>query len=72
MIVAFVHTKGGVGKTTSAVMVAAAAAATGTTVALYDADPQRSACRWAEIAEQCGDPLPFSVVPVTAKALSGL
>ena len=72
MIVAFVHTKGGVGKTTSAVMVAAAAAATGTAVALYDADPQRSACRWAEIAEQCGDPLPFSVVPATAKTLSGL
>lgn len=72
MIVAFVHTKGGVGKTTSSVMTAAAAAAASEPVTLYDADPQRSALRWQEVAEQRDDPLTFSVVAATAKTLDGL
>lgn len=40
------NTKGGCGKTTAAVTVAAALAAQGARVALADADPQKSALRW--------------------------
>ena len=72
MRVAFIHTKGGVGKTTSALMVATAAAAEGKKVTVYDADPQGSATRWAEVAEQRGESLPFAVTFVTAEQISTL
>ena len=72
MRVSFVHTKGGVGKTTSAIMVAAAAARHGRTVEVFDADPQGSASRWAEIAEERGDTLPFPVRYLTADKLRQL
>lgn len=72
MRVAFIHTKGGVGKTTSALMVATAAAAVGEKVTVYDADPQGSATRWAEVAEQRGEQLPFAVTFVTAEQISAL
>lgn len=69
MIVSFVHTKGGVGKTTSAVFVGLAAAAHGLPVRLLDADPQGSASSWAARASEAGTPLPFPVVPATAVAV---
>ena len=46
MRVSFVHTKGGVGKTTSAMLVAIAAAKAGRPVEVYDTDKQGSARRW--------------------------
>ena len=46
--VAIVNMKGGSGKSTAAVHIAAAAAAQGRNVALLDVDPQRSAARWGE------------------------
>lgn len=58
---AFVNAKGGVGKTTSAVLVACALAAYGKT-ALIDEDPQRSATAWHSFAADSGNPLPLVTV----------
>jgi chromosome partitioning protein len=48
-IVALVQRKGGVGKTTLAVSVAAELHSRGKNVALVDSDPQQSASQWAEL-----------------------
>ena len=58
MILALVSLKGGVGKTTSAMYLAAVMADDGRDVVLVDADPEQSALRWSAYA----DSLPFRVV----------
>ncbi len=66
MIWSVVHSKGGVGKTTTAMFLAAAAARRGIPVRVVDADPQGSASSWADRAAHLGAPLPFEVTPGTA------
>jgi chromosome partitioning protein len=70
MRLSIVHTKGGVGKTTSALYLAAAAVRRGLTVVVFDADPQGSALVWAEHAIAAGDPLPFPVTAAGPHALA--
>src|SRR5699024_1252637 len=68
-VIAIVHTKGEVGKTTSAIYLAAAASHAGVSVTVLDADPQGSAADWAEAAQESGSPLPFPVRPASARSL---
>jgi virC1 protein len=72
MRIAFAHTKGGVGKTTASIMLAAAVEKRGIPVVVYDADPQASASRWAEVAIARDDPLGFEVKRVNAQFLRNL
>ena len=67
MIIAFVNQKGGVGKTTLAVNVAAAFAARGGKVLLVDADSQGSATEWAGRREATA----FQVVSAPRADLAG-
>ncbi len=59
MIIGVLNQKGGVGKTTLSVNIAAALAKRGARVLLIDADPQGSSLDWSAARE--GEPL-FSVV----------
>ncbi|MCT2061625.1 ParA family protein [Dietzia cinnamea] len=70
MKIAVVNTKGGVGKTTTAVYLATVAAGQGESTELLDADPQGSATSWAEIAAEGGTPLPFPVTPANKITLA--
>lgn len=72
--VAVLNTKGGVGKTTTAMLLCTAAARDSHTVELWDADPQGSASEWFYMAEEAGTPFPFQVATVnkiTIKRESG-
>lgn len=66
MKLAIVQTKGGTGKTTSALYLALAAVKLGKSVEVLDADSQGSASDWAIDAEESGTPLPFAVNPANA------
>jgi len=65
-----VNTKGGVGKTTTAIYLATVASEQGKSTELLDADPQGSATSWAELAAEGGVPLPFQVSPANKITLS--
>ena len=61
MIISLLNLKGGVGKTTSCIALATAAAREGKDVVVLDADPQGSATFWADNADDNERPLPFEV-----------
>lgn len=61
MIISLLNLKGGVGKTTSCIALATAAARDGKDVVVLDADPQGSATFWADNADDNEHPLPFEV-----------
>lgn len=69
MKITVANTKGGVGKTTSVVLLASVLADAGVNVEVWDADPQGSATTWAELAADNDDPLAFEVVPVNARSV---
>ncbi|MPY95182.1 MAG: AAA family ATPase [Acidimicrobiia bacterium] len=65
LVVTVANLKGGVGKTTSAICLAQAAAEAGETAMVVDSDPQGSAMRWGQLALDRDEPLS---VLVTAHA----
>ena len=66
MIVAVINQKGGAGKTTIALNLAAAMAAAGGRVLLIDADPQQTAQDWAAVRDT---PPPFDVIGLAKPVL---
>lgn len=60
MIISVVNTKGGAGKTTTALMLALALSRRGSSVEVWDADAQGSAVGWADRVSDA----PFGVIPV--------
>lgn len=60
--ISIVHTKGGVGKTTTSMYLAAAAQRRGIDVAVVDTDFQGSASAWAQAVEDDDLKLPFPVI----------
>ena len=66
MIISFLNQKGGVGKTTLSVNVAACLASQGHKVLLVDADKQGSATTWASLREET----PFQVVSMARENLA--
>lgn len=71
LVVGIINAKGGVGKTTSAMHLATALAPQ-YSVEVWDADPQGSASEWAQVVEENGEQLPFSVEAVNLPKIKKL
>lgn len=69
---AVIHHKGGVGKTTTTVSLAAAAAELGQRTLVVDLDPQGDSTRWLGVVDQASNPLPFHVLEGTAPAVEAV
>lgn len=72
MNIVFTNTKGGSGKSTSAILLAAAWTMLGQKTTVVDADPQGSALDWAEQAQAVGREFPFAVEPYSPSILHDL
>lgn len=70
LTIAVMNTKGGVGKTTATVFLAAALHAAGRGVELWDADPQGSATEWMEDAAQEWQERHGEALPVACHAVN--
>ncbi|MCG7422634.1 ParA family protein [Micrococcus sp. ACRRV] len=73
--IAFIASKGGVGKTMGTICLAAALTHAGHSVEVLDADPQGSASEWLEIAAEerpTGTPIPFTHRAVNLSGLKRL
>ena len=64
------NTKGGAGKSTTAMYLAEAAQREGLDVEVWDADPQGTAITWSDEAHDNGQPLSFPVVGIHPKSVS--
>lgn len=69
LVVAVVNTKGGVGKTTTAMFLGAYWSSIGKRVVVLDLDKQGSATEWADRAVSAGAVLGFAVEPANTKRL---
>lgn len=65
-VVGFIHSKGGVGKSTLSMFTALALTSSGASVRLIDADPQASIRRWAQAADRAESPLPLGIIAAPA------
>lgn len=70
LVVAVSLFKGGVGKTTTSLALAEAAATAGLDTTLVDTDPMGAAMRWAALAEAAGQPLLATVVGHSSATLA--
>lgn len=68
-IITIANEKGGVGKTTSAVFLAEAAADAGDRALLVDADRNGSAAQWSAVASEDGDGIRATTLSLQTKAL---
>lgn len=71
-VISVVNTKGGAGKTTTAMLLAAAVVKTARRAIVWDADPQGTATDWAFAADGAGTPLPWAVQSVNTAELGRL
>lgn len=70
MRIVITNTKGGVGKTTTALYLAEAVHRSGRNVEVWDADPQGSAIAWSDYADSEGTPLSFPVIGIHPRKVS--
>lgn len=69
-VIAIACEKGGAGKTTTAMQLAAALTRRGLKAAVLDSDISGGATTWAQMAAEAGTPLPYSVLTVNRAQLN--
>lgn len=67
--ITYANTKGGVGKTTSVMLMAGILNRRGEKVEVRDMDPSAGATKWKKMAAENGDPLPYPVVSANVETV---